>query len=227
MRRLLIPGVALGFATMACAAATRPGPSRPISGNARQPGETGASARPGQAGRVQVVRRDRFRTGPNTGICIETRMDPEVRPRIEASGEHVDLAGLTADPVEQIHERFSALGIGSWIDGGQRLRVFAYIEMSGDSSCLTRPDTILIRQHVAAAGPAGYRVSIEARQGDRRYSASLTRRHTIVLPHGRRLGLAMDADRLPGLATPFWDVARDIHRLSAPLIDHILAGAGS
>jgi hypothetical protein len=222
MRKLLMPGLVLGLSTMACAAATRP-----IFENARQPGETGASARPGPAGRAVVARRDRFRVGPNTGICIETRMDPDVRPRIEASGEHVDLAGLTADPVEQTHERFRALGIGSWIDGGQRLRLFAYIEMSGDSSCLTRPDTILIRQHIAAVGPAGYRVSIEARQGNRRYSASLTRSHTIVLPHGRRLGLTLTADRVPGLATPFWDVARDVHRLSTPLINHIFAGAES
>jgi hypothetical protein len=217
MRKPLIPGLILGFATMACAAA-----SRPVSENARQPGETGASARPGQAGRVEIARRDRFRVGPNTGICIETRMDPDVRPRIEASGEHVDLAGLTADPGELVFERFRDLGISVWIDGGRRPRLMAYIEIPGDASCLARPDTILIRQHVAAAGSDGYRVSIEARQGNRRYSASLTRPHTIVLPRGWRQGLALDAERVPGLTTPFWDVTRDLHRLSKPLIDHIL-----
>jgi hypothetical protein len=217
MRRVLFRGLALGFATMACAAA-----SRPVSENARQPGETGASARAGPAGRVEIVRRDRFRVGPNTGICIETRMDPDVRPRIEASGEHVNLPGLTADSAEPITERFRDLGFDLWIDGGRRRRLFSYIEMNGDASCLTRPDTILIRQHVAAAGPEGYRVSIEARQGNRRYSASLTRSRTVILPPDYRRGLALDADRVLGLTTPFWDVTRDLHRLSTPLIDHIL-----
>jgi hypothetical protein len=227
MRRLLIPALALGFATMACAATTRPDSSRPISENARQPGETAASARPGQTGRVEVVRRDRFRLGPNTGICIETRIDPAVLPRLEASGENVHAAGLTADPGEVIFERFRYLGLSLWIDDGQRPRLMAYIDIPGDASCLTRPDTILIRQHVAAAGPEGYRVSIEARQGNRRYSASLTRSHTIVLPARYRTGLALTAERVPGLTTPFWDVARDLHRLSTPLIDHLFAGAAS
>jgi hypothetical protein len=223
----LIPALALGFATMACAATTPPDSSRPISGNARQSGEMAASTRSGRAGRVRVVRRDRFRIGPNTGICIETRMDPDVRPRIEASGEHVDLAGLTADPAGAVFERFRELGISLWIDDGQRRRILDYVEVPGDASCLTRPDTILIRQHVAAGGPEGYRVSIEASQGNRRYSASLTRRHTIVLPRGWRQGLALDTERVPGLTTPFWDVVRDLHRLSAPLINHLFAGVGS
>jgi hypothetical protein len=209
MRRLLLVGVIAVFAAADCVAAANAltADTDSISGNI-----------------VRVTRQDRFRIGPNTGICIETRVDPAVRPRIEASGEHFNPAGWTADPVGQITNRFQELGFSPWIDGGRRRRVFRYIEVPGDASCLTRPDTILIRQHVAAFGPDGYRVSIEASQGDRRYAASLTRSQTVVLPSGHRRGLALTADHIPGLARPFWDVARDVHRLSTPLIRHIFAG---
>lgn len=221
MRRILLPGLLLVFATMA--AATRHGSSSPNSADGRQPGRATAHGPSGETGRARVVRRDRFRLGPNTGICIETTMDAAVRPRIEASGEDVDLRGLTADPGGVVFERFRELGISVQIDNGRRPRLMSYIDIPGDASCLERPDTILIRQHVAAAGPEGYRVSIEASQGNRRYSASLTRSHTIVLPRGWRQGLALDAERVPGLTTPFWDVVRDLHRLSTPLINHLFA----
>ena len=155
-------------------------------------------------------------------------MDPPFAPGIEASGEHVDLAGLTADPVQQVTRRFQELGFSHWIDGGRRRRVFSDIETPSNSSCLTRPDTILIRQHVAAAGPDGYRVSIEASQGNRRYSASLTRSHTVVvLPPGRRLGLSSDRRSRARIQHAVLDVARDLHRLSTPLVDHIFTGAAS
>jgi hypothetical protein len=62
MRRFLMPGLALGFATMACAAATRPG----------APAQ--ASAKAAQSGPGAIVIREQ------SNVCVWVRVDPRIGP---------------------------------------------------------------------------------------------------------------------------------------------------
>lgn len=176
---------------------------------------------------AQVLRSDRFRLRPQTRICIQTTVAQDVRSRVEASEERVEVASLTGAPVRRISERFRDLGWSLWTDGGARRRVLSYVETLGDTTCLERADNIIVRQLVTADGSLGYRVTIDARQGARRFLASVSRPRLISLPIGRRRLIPLDADRDPASGMLFWDVVHDAHRLQARLVDHIFAGWNS
>jgi hypothetical protein len=201
--------------TTACAVA------QPIPDRSVRPGAGAGEA-------LRVVRADRLEVRAATGFCVITTLDPAVKPIVEASGERlsperiVALNGITSSNLDRELRTQEAVGQIGKYPGDFRILEAGHIGVDR-ADCPDRLNDMLVRQRISLGErPEGYRVTLTATRGSKAYEAFIDRPSVIVAGSDARSMIAEDAVTDPVTGKPYWDVHRDVARLSRGFLKHLL-----